>query len=342
MKKVDYIIVGGGYAGLFFALRLMQNKKSFVLFSDGKKGASRVSAGMVNPVVLKKFTTFWQAQNQIDFLHTSLNDFKQFSDVNVFINKPVHRIFHNEDEKTLWTKKRINEELQPFLDDEFPTIAGVTNDYGTGRVKQSGRVDVAAFFKAFFDVLEKRGELVEEVFDYKSLKGSVYKDFEFKHIVFCEGIGVKDNPYFKSIEINPNKGHQLYVRLNKELETDITLKKKHFLFRLDKDVFFYGGTYDRDSVGDTIDESAVEQLKSGLNEFYKDGFDVQGVHFGFRPTVKDRRPILGRHESNKNYYVFNGLGARGVLNGCFFSQTLFDFIENDIPLPVEVDINRFI
>ena len=62
MKNVEYIIVGGGYAALFFAHQLIKNNKSFVLFSDGKKSASQVSAGIVNPMVLKKFTTFWLAQ----------------------------------------------------------------------------------------------------------------------------------------------------------------------------------------------------------------------------------------------------------------------------------------
>ena len=68
MRNVDYIIVGGGYAGFFFAHQLIMNNKSFVIFSEGRKSASQVSAGIINPVVLKKFTTFWLAEEQIDFL----------------------------------------------------------------------------------------------------------------------------------------------------------------------------------------------------------------------------------------------------------------------------------
>ncbi|RZJ51329.1 MAG: FAD-binding oxidoreductase, partial [Chryseobacterium sp.] len=62
MQNVDYIIVGDGYAALFFAHQLTKNNKSFVIFSEGRKSASQISAGIVNPVVLKKFTTFWLAQ----------------------------------------------------------------------------------------------------------------------------------------------------------------------------------------------------------------------------------------------------------------------------------------
>ena len=72
MKNVDYIIVGDGYAGLFFAHQLIRNNRSFVMFSEKQKSASQVSAGIINPVVLKKFTTFWKAQEQIDFLRDAL------------------------------------------------------------------------------------------------------------------------------------------------------------------------------------------------------------------------------------------------------------------------------
>ena len=74
MKNVDYIIVGDGYAGLFFAHQLLRNNKTFVIYSSGKKGASQVSAGVINPVVLKKFTTFWLASEQIEILHEIMSE----------------------------------------------------------------------------------------------------------------------------------------------------------------------------------------------------------------------------------------------------------------------------
>ena len=68
---------------------------------------------------------------------------------------------------------------------------------------------------------------------------------------------------------------------------------------------------------------------------------MEEINVGFRPTVADRRPILGRHERHKNLYVFNGLGARGILNGCYFSKELFDFIEGKKDLLSEVNLTRF-
>lgn len=343
MENVDYIIVGGGYAGLFFAHQLIKNNKSFVVFSEGRKSASQVSAGIINPVVLKKFTTFWKAQEQIDFLKTTLREIELYTGRNYLIDAPIHRIFHDENEQKLWLKKSENDELVHFLDKNFDHLEGVKNDFSSGRVNQSARLDVNEFFTGLCNFLDSRSQFIKEKFDYYKLNtsDSTYKDFKFKNILFCEGMGVKENPYFSDIPVNSNKGHQIKVRLSGSIPENITIKKKHFLFPVNDGLHFYGGTYDREQLHHHIDNSAVEQLINGLSEFYPYDFEVSEVNFGFRPTVKDRRPIIGRHPEYKNLYVFNGLGARGILNGCYFSKNLYDFIEDNLPLHKEVSLDRF-
>lgn len=344
MENVEYIIVGDGYAALFFAHQLIRNNKSFVLFSEGKKSASQVSAGIVNPVVLKKFTTFWKAQEQIDFLRQSLKEIEEYTRENYLVDAPIHRIFHDENEQQLWYKKSEKDELIHFLDKNFNHLEAVKNDFHTGKVNQSARLKVKAFFKGLFSFLETNNHIIKEKFDYTEVntQTSVYKNLKFKNILFCEGMGVKENPFFSHIPLQPNKGHHIKVRLSKSIPENITIKKKHFLFPVEDGLYFYGGTYDREQLHDHIDDSAVEQLKKGLAEFYPYDFEIADANFGFRPTVKDRRPIVGRHSEHQNLYVFNGLGARGILNGCYFSKSLYDFIEENIPLHEEISLDRFL
>lgn len=343
MENVDYIIVGDGYAALFFAHQLIRNNKSFVLFSEGKQSASRVSAGIVNPVVLKKFTTFWKAQEQINFLKETLEEIEKYTGHNYLINAPIHRIFHDEKEQQLWLKKSSNDDLINFLDQNFARLKGVKNDFNSGKVKQSARVDVNGFFTGLFAFLENHKCSIKEKFIYSDLNTAdqTYKNYRFKNILFCEGMGVKENPFFSDIPVNPNKGHQIKVNLSQPLPENITIKKKHFLFPIQESTYFYGGTYDREQLHYEIDSSAVDQLTKGLKEFYPFDFSIEEVNFGFRPTVKDRRPIIGKHNDHPNMYVFNGLGARGILNGCYFSKSLYDYIEKDIPLHHEVSLERF-
>jgi FAD dependent oxidoreductase len=343
MENVDYIIVGDGYAALFFAHQLIINNKSFILFSEGKKSASQISAGIINPVVLKKFTTFWKAQEQIGFLKDTLQQIEKYTGKNYLINAPIHRVFHDEKEQQLWLKKSENDELKNFLDKNFDHLDVVKNDYQSGKVNQSARLDVNGFFTDIFKFLETEKHIVKEKFNYTELNTSdnIYKSFRYKNILFCEGMGVKDNPFFSDIPVNPNKGHHIKVELSQPIPENITIKKKHFLFPLNEKIYFYGGTYDREQLHHQIDDSAVEQLMNGLKEFYPYDFSISEVNFGFRPTVKDRRPIIGTHREHENMYVFNGLGARGILNGCYFSKSLYQFIENNIPLDEEVSLDRF-
>ena len=63
--KVDYLIVGFGLAGVSFAEQLRKNNKSFVVISSLEKSSSLVAGGMYNPVILKRFTLAWHADQQL-------------------------------------------------------------------------------------------------------------------------------------------------------------------------------------------------------------------------------------------------------------------------------------
>lgn len=340
MKNVDYIIVGDGYAALFFAHQLIKNNKSFYLFSEGKKSASMVSAGIINPAVLKRFTTFWLAQEQIDSLKKTLSEIEGYTHKNYLIEKPILRVFHDEKEKELWLKK--SNEIS-FLSNDFIKINSIKNPFGCGKVNHSARLNVRDFFTDLMNYLEQNSHLIKEKFDYNLIKteNSTYKDIQFKNIIFAEGMAVKENPYFSEIPVEANKGHHLEVKLSEKIEEDFTIKKKHFIFPLNENTYYYGGTYDREQTHHKIDDSAVEKLINALAEFYPNDFEVTQVKFGFRPTVKDRRPIVGAHSEFKNFYVFNGLGARGILNGNYFAINLYNHLENGEEIHPEVDLKRF-
>lgn len=340
-KNVEYIIVGGGYAGIFFAHQLLRNNKTFILFSDERKSASKVSAGIINPLVLKKFTTFWLAKEQLKFLRQTMFEIQQYLGEDYFVNEKVHRIIHDDKERKLWLQKSETPELLPYLNSKFESTSIVENPYGLGVVENSARINVDGLFHDFYAFLNRKGVLRKEKFQYAKLFPNKYEDIHFENIVFCEGNYVSENPYFGSIPIIPNKGHHLVVKLTVPLENTFTLKKKHFLFPLSGGLYYYGGTYDPNSITDEIDEASTQKLIEGLKEFYPHPFEVVQVNFGFRPTVKDRRPILGAHPLHSNFYVFNGLGARGILSGAYFSKELFDFIEFKKPLSSEVDLQRF-
>ncbi|OPC00299.1 FAD-dependent oxidoreductase [Elizabethkingia ursingii] len=342
MEKLDYIIVGDGYAAMFFAHQLLKSGKTFKLFSEGNRAASHISAGVCNPVVLKRYNKIWNDEAQMDYLPVIFDEIEEYLHKNYLIQENVVRVFHDEGEHKLWLKKASQEKFEDYLDSDIQQLSSVENPFGVGRVKNSCRLDVRNFFTDFFNLLEDKNALIKERFDYDKLDTdqNSYNNYTFDKIIFAEGTGVKDNPYFCEIPVKPNKGHRFSLRLEKDTEAFV-IKKKHFLFRFSGDEYYYGGTYDRDSQTNEIEDKAVEELKKGLEEVYKGSYQIDEISTAFRATVADRRPIIGCHGIYENLYIFNGLGARGVLNGSYFSKQLFDFIEHGIEFHEEVDVKRF-
>ena len=62
---------------------------------------------------------------------------------------------------------------------------------------------------------------------------------------------------------------------------------------------------------------------------------------GIRPTIKDRRPLLGKHPEYTNVSILNGLGTRGIILAPGLAKYLLDYLEEAKPVPQAMDISRF-
>jgi len=70
-------------------------------------------------------------------------------------------------------------------------------------------------------------------------------------------------------------------------------------------------------------------------------YQIVGHMAGVRPTVIDRRPLLGTHPKHHQLHVFNGLGTRGGLMAPLLAKWLYQFVFEEKSLPQEVSISRF-
>ena len=138
----------------------------------------------------------------------------------------------------------------------------------------------------------------------------------------------------------PAKGELLIIHAP-DLKIDYVLKAGVFLIPLGDDLYIVGATYEWKDLSNAATTKAKDELLNKLKKLINCEFEVVNQVAGIRPTVKDRRPLVGQHETYKNMYVLNGLGTRGVMIGPYVAKQLFDFIENNIPLENEIDIARF-
>ena len=62
---------------------------------------------------------------------------------------------------------------------------------------------------------------------------------------------------------------------------------------------------------------------------------------GVRPTVLDRRPLMGMHPNYPGVFIFNGLGTKGYMMAPTLARELVEHITANKPLNPEINIGRF-
>ncbi|MFI1771995.1 NAD(P)/FAD-dependent oxidoreductase [Thalassobellus citreus] len=345
--NVDYIIVGIGLAGISFCEQLKANNKSFIVFDDKSQQSSTVAGGLYNPVVLKRFTSVWKSKEQLGIALPMYKRLEEVLNVKLDYKTPVYRKFASLEEQNDWFAASDKPKLTEYLSTDIikNENESITASFGFGKVLKTGRIDVKTLMNAYkFDLL-KKNLFFEESFNYDDLKVEEdtirYKNITSKYIVFAEGFGVVKNPYFNKLPLVPTKGELLVIHAPK-LKIDYVLKAGVFLIPLGNDLYIVGATYEWEDTTNKTTVKAKEELLSKLDTLISCNYKVVKQVAGIRPTVKDRRPLVGQHQDYKNMFVLNGLGTRGVMIGPYVAKQLFNYIENEIALEKEIDIKRFL
>ena len=171
-------------------------------------------------------------------------------------------------------------------------------------------------------------------------EGVKYNDIKAKKIVFCEGFGLKQNPYFKYLPMQEAKGELLTIYAPK-LNIDFLIKAAVFVLPLGNDHYKVGATFNwKDKTLKPTQEGRSE-LVNKLNTFLTTPYTIIDQTAGIRPTVKDRRPLVGVHPKYKQLAILNGLGTRGVMLAPILAKQLFGFLEKGLSLDLSTSISRF-
>ncbi len=343
---IDYIIVGFGLAGMAFAEQLRKNNKSFVVVTDDSQQSSKVAGGLYNPVILKRFTMAWDAPNQLKKATAFYEAVESYLGIQVKTPLSVLRRFNSVEEQNLWMQAIDKPGLQEFLSDRLEKNANTALDipYQFGLVKQTGRVDVKALLEYYLDTLAKKGVVKKTSFDFDKLEihteKITYGTVEAKHIVFCEGYGMLSNPYFNQLPMVGNKGEYLIIKAA-DLQLDKAVKSAIFILPLGGDRYKVGATYNNHDTTSSITAAAKAQIIHKLEQVIRVPYQIIDQIAGIRPTVKDRKPLVGTHPKYKNMHLLNGFGSRGIMIAPSVSEQLYDAIEHRIPLDAEIDLARF-
>ncbi len=342
----DYIVVGSGLAGISFCETLAKHGKSFVVIDSEQRSSSLVAGGMYNPVVLKRFTGIWKAEEQLDLANEFYPVLEDKLGLKFWHPLPLYRRLVDAQEQNNWFVACDQPVLSKYLSPELvrDTFYGINASYGYGKVHDTGYLETKELIGAYRLYLQNKSIYYKQEFDYDKLSYTddevCYKDIKAKNIVFAQGFGNQSNPFFNDLPLDGTKGELLTVRI-KDLNIDFILKAGVFVIPLGQDLYRVGATYNWKDKDDVTTLEALQELVSELKQVVGLDFEIIDHKAGVRPTVKDRRPLLGRSRESQRIFILNGLGTRGVLLGPFLAQRLFEFVEQGLELDQEISIHRY-
>jgi glycine/D-amino acid oxidase-like deaminating enzyme len=167
-----------------------------------------------------------------------------------------------------------------------------------------------------------------------------YKGHWAQRIIFCEGQYTQQNPYWNHLPFNPAKGEILTIRAE-NLPTDAIVSKGIFVLPLGNHTYKIGSTYYWDDKEEQPTERGRSELTQKLEEVITVPYEVIDHKAALRPTVTDRRPLIGLHPQYPSIGIFNGLGTRGVLLAPYFARHFMQHLLDGEELNSEVNVGRF-
>lgn len=335
--RFDYLIVGQGLAGSLMArLLLERGRRVCVIDREDPSAASRVAAGLVNPVTGRKFVVTWRAETLLPFAREFYRAWEKDLGRTVWTERTIRRDFRDAAEAEIWEAKRG--------DDAFARYVEPLPEGGGLLVRRAAHVETRKLLGLFRDRLRRREAVVETGFSFDDLRvepgGVRWKEIRAERILFCEGHAASENPYFSWIPFRHAKGELLTVS-GPQTPEDRVLSRGKWLLPIGGGRWRAGATYEWNDLSQTTTAAGRRAILEGVRPLVP-GVDlkVEAHEAGIRPIVKDRRPVVGLHPAHSAVAIFNGLGSKGVLWGPFFARQLVDHLEEGRPLDAEIDVRR--
>lgn len=338
------LLIGQGIAGTMLAWSL-QNRGAQVFVAEGclPGDASSVAAGIINPVTGKRFVKSWQFDDFFSVAQTAYQSLEQTLNIEIWSEQSIVRLLASPEEANDWALR--------YASPDYAELLGETTDAGAwsrflqpgfrfGVIRQAARVDFQKLMAAYRQKAIEEGVFLQKKIDCQQIEQQTNG---YDTVIFCEGWRGEQNPFFPNLHWQLAKGEALLIRLKDEQASSIEamLKKTVTLVPLGNGVFWAGGSYQWHFPHLLPSEGEKNFILNHLKEMLAAPFEVIGHRAGVRPTVKDRRPLVGQSQANPKFFIFNGLGTKGALLAPYWAAHFAQHLLEGKPLDAAVDIRRF-
>lgn len=347
-STIDYLVIGQGLSGTILSHLLIEKGYNVHIIDNHKENsATRIAAGVFNPVTYRKL----KMAEFADFLIPEMFDYyrKAEKTIQKDILTPTSflKLITDVEELNNWQIQSEKPNNKQFMSQDIFTSdfeQSIKNPFGAGQVLQSGIVNLTTFIDSWKEILISKDRFTAKPFDYNQLKISTdsvtYENLTAKNIVFCEGVGILNNPWFNWLPMQQLKGEVLEISAP-SLKLTRIVNRGVFILPLPNGNFKIGATHDWKNVNEKITEEGKLELTEKLDNIINVPYKVVDHKAGLRPATRDRHPYIGVHPEHNNLFIMNGLGSKGVIMAPWLAKTFIEGLATK-KWPKGYGLNRYL
>lgn len=338
-KKVH--IIGQGLAGSVLAFVLKDAGFEVLVHDDGHlTSSSAVAAGMWNPLSFKKLHASWLAEQLVPAAFRIYQSLEKKLGNSFFHPVDLIRVFPDVRSANEWDERSVHPEIKPFVGQPQDDLARkyFSAPFGTGTVTKAGWLNTRLFLDSARTYLTD-----SKCFEMHAVNADMIGRWMSRGevVIQCTGWNLVADAPFAWLPVLKNKGEVLTIKIANLPDPQMYNFGK-FIVPIGNGVFRLGATYELNPVHLKPSDEAYHELTHDLQAHLLQPFEVVKHETGYRPTVPDRKPLIGFDPQNPLAGVFNGFGSKGVLLIPFFAEMLLSHMQNGTEIPGEVNFTRYI
>ncbi len=343
----DFLIVGQGIAGSVLGHQLIKRGYNIAIVNEEElNSSSKIAAGIFNPLTGKRIVKTWLADDLFPFAKKYYREIEVELNASFLTIDSIVKLFPSIEYQNDICALTDDPVFSAYLSTDFDhnyLENKVNMEHGSMEFVGGGHVKTTIFLevlKNFF--IEKRCYFERKV-DYGQIKqGDVIEigeGLKAKNLLFCEGWNATHNPYFSWLPFKVTRGEMLEIQTKADLGKRI-INKGQFILPLPNGNYLTGSTFDH-VLSKEPTEKMYKVMKEKLDQMLLIPYQISKQLAGIRPTVRDRRPFIGKHPEYDNCHIFNGLGTKGVSLAPFFANQYINWVEGKEDLEVSANISRY-
>ncbi len=331
----DYLIIGQGLAGTLLSYQMHKAGIKHLVVDHVQEGAaSRAAAGLINPIVIKRMVKTWQADVFFPFAVNTYRELEVFLKMPCFHPKPILKLLGSED-PVFWQHQIAKHDLSAYASlsaatDVWPPL--IKAPFGVGLITQAARLDMTTLLNAYRLFLKNEGLLVDAVFRDEDLvvdqQAVAWKGIRARKVIFCRGAWDAGSSFFQHLKFRNTKGELLDVEIPR-WKSDHLVSRGVFVMPVGNGHFKIGATYAHhwEDLSPSAEKKA--ELLSKWSAISDAALVIKRQITGIRPTLADRRPVIGFLKQYPQVGLFNGLGSRGGLMAPYLAREWVRLLQDE-------------